>query len=190
MNKFKVGSTVKVVNPADEELFGHIGIIRDFVNGAYLVKVDMGCGKDYWIPYESLELVSNPSVIQQVMDVLRIPVNTPIDIYSSKHGSKYLASPYVFDGKNFYNCMSKCFADGAIGKLISGECTFKVKKSFPQKGDNYYCITVDGNIRRNNYDAGTVDITLKLIGNFFQTKEEAESHREEILAKYQEAKNL
>lgn len=46
---------------------------------------------------------------------------------------------------------------------------------WPQEGDKYFCIAVDGKLDRLTFDRSEVDRKIQDFGNFFRTKEEAEA---------------
>ena len=51
---------------------------------------------------------------------------------------------------------------------------------WPQGGDKYFCIAVDGKLDRLTFDRSEVDRKIQDFGNFFRTKEEAEAALERV----------
>lgn len=51
---------------------------------------------------------------------------------------------------------------------------------WPQEGDKYFCIAVDGKLDRLTFDRSESDRKLQDFGNFFRTKEEAEAALERV----------
>lgn len=51
---------------------------------------------------------------------------------------------------------------------------------WPQEGDKYFCIAVDGKLDRLTFDRSEVDRKIQDFGNFFRTKEEAEAALERV----------
>lgn len=51
---------------------------------------------------------------------------------------------------------------------------------WPQEGDKYFCIAVDGELDRLTFDRSESDRKLQDFGNFFRTKEEAEAALERV----------
>lgn len=51
---------------------------------------------------------------------------------------------------------------------------------WPQRGDKYFCIAVDGKLDRLTFDRSEVDRKIQDFGNFFRTKEEAEAALERV----------
>ena len=51
---------------------------------------------------------------------------------------------------------------------------------WPQEGDKYFCIAVDGKLDRLTFDRSEVDRKLQDFGNFFRTEEEAEAALERV----------
>ena len=48
------------------------------------------------------------------------------------------------------------------------------EKVWPQDGDKYYFVTVDGDIILDTWEGGSYDNDIKAVGNCYRTKEEAE----------------
>ena len=51
---------------------------------------------------------------------------------------------------------------------------------WPQEGDKYFCIAVDGELDHITFDRSEVDRKIQDFGNFFRTKEEAEAALERV----------
>jgi hypothetical protein len=76
-------------------------------------------------------------------------------------------------------------------KLTSMEATLnKVDKAFPQVGDKYRYILSDGRIASDTYVGSTEDKERIAMGNFYQTKAEAEKSRDKQLAKVRVIRKL
>lgn len=72
-------------------------------------------------------------------------------------------------------------------KLLMGNAEI-IKKPFrPEVGDLYWVIRRDGNFDCNHFNHDTYDIMAMYMGNCFYSKAEAELHKDEILAKFQDA---
>ena len=88
---------------------------------------------------------------------------------------------YLFkqDGKNKENWIG---ADHPLLALISGQKKIVKMPWKPHDGDNFFYITIFGNIERKSYVKNIpYDCTLIRMGNCFKTREEAEEHKEEWL---------
>ena len=69
--------------------------------------------------------------ITQIMNILGIEKDVPIDIYF-KDGGKSMFSPYVFNGEHMLDCDSG-ESDSSIGYIATGKYTFKPAIKAPTK---------------------------------------------------------
>ena len=69
--------------------------------------------------------------ITQIMNIIGIEKDVPIDIYF-KDGGKSAFSPYVFNGEHMLDCDSD-ENDSYISELATGKCTFKPAIKLPTK---------------------------------------------------------
>ena len=73
--------------------------------------------------------------------------------------------------------------------LIALADELESRKKF-RENDRYYYVRIDGNIIEEMFSKkSSFDLTQILIGNAFKTKSEAEAHKDEIMAKYQDLRD-
>ena len=78
--------------------------------------------------------------------------------------------------------------DSVLNGLLTGECTIKKKRWKPKDGEEYFYVDEDGNIGSFIFDMICISDTAMLyMGNCFRTSEDAEAHKDEIMAKFKEA---
>lgn len=101
---------------------------------------------------------------------------------------------YMLSDKGIQSCMTDEsgnivrteYPDACLCWLLTGRY-FIIKKQWkPKIGEMYFCVGVSGNINCTTWDEHTVDIMHYLAGNCYRTKKDAETHKDEILAKMKE----
>ena len=133
------------------------------------------------------EVVKKESTLAKTLKLLGFKEGKKYNLYN-EGGEHSDFSPYTFDGEHLLDC------DGDVSdswyRIIKGYVTFKEVKPFPQKGDTYYYITVNGGVNEFHNDLLSFDLAFKAMGNMFKTKEDALAHKDKIMAKYKEAEEL
>lgn len=77
-----------------------------------------------------------------------------------------------------------------LNNIVTGKNAIVKKPWKPKNGDKYWYICADGELVEAacSYSEGnSYDLAMLYMGNCFRSREDAEAHRDKILAKYKEA---
>ena len=183
--KFKAGQIVTVDPSSEHGMVDGITLMED---GNYIYTVKYAGGKTMETKGSYMaEVMKKESTLAKTLKFLGFEEGKKYNYYN-EDGEYYYFSPYTFDGEHLLD------RDGDVSDnwymIIKGYGTFKEVKPFPQKGDTYYYITVNGGVNDSHNDLLSFDLAFKAMGNMFKTKEDALAHKDEIMAKYKEAEEL
>lgn len=120
--------------------------------------------------------------MKQVAEMLGVEMRERFDL---KNAHNYTIKDCYLDNDGLHNSRSiiiECdFAD-----ILNGNAEI-IKRPFrPKFGDTYYTIKYCGNIEFTKYEGVTIDLMAVYMGNCFRTEDEAEAHKDEIMAKFRE----
>lgn len=73
-----------------------------------------------------------------------------------------------------------------LNKLITGTIEIVKLPWKPKTGDDYYIVHPNGTIGETFFYGNVSDYAMLYMGNCFPTEAEAETHKDEIMAKYRE----
>jgi hypothetical protein len=73
--------------------------------------------------------------------------------------------------------------DNSLARLLAGKYTIEKLPWKPKIDDTYWYVDINGHINGGSWDGCVVDYAYYYVGNCFETEEEAEAHKQEILDK-------
>ena len=77
-------------------------------------------------------------------------------------------------------------ANDYLNNLLIGNFEIIKKAWKPKRNEFYYIILMDGSVGKTFNNGQLIDAGLITLGNFFKTREEAEFHKDEMVAKMKE----
>lgn len=108
----------------------------------------------------------------------------------SQFGENYkIGFTYPDNMKSFHSSISLKSIREAGNKLIALADELRSRKKF-RDDERIYYVQTDGNVSYFNlFIKTTFHLSLIVMGNAFKTEAEAEAHKDEVLAKYQELRD-
>lgn len=159
-------------------------------------KLICAIGSFYWeknfkrVDGENMKIKEKVTIAKRMLWVsneLGIPMGVEFDIIRN-NGKKLLCSPYKFTISGLKGTGSKKFdtiMNAKIGYLLASKYQYELVpfKDRINGGDEYWYIGYDGQNYVTTYNGGYTDKYRLSIGNFFETKEEAEKHELKAIKK-------
>lgn len=192
--KYRVGDIVKIREDLENTyavsgmykykgMTARITTVAERGYGYYLIDLDHG---DYCWTDNKFEEQSTATPYQSTLDVvvkeLNLEYHQPFKIVSDDLKYNGMTVAFTNRGLTSFDDSNADFV--LLGMLITGEVGYKIIPFSPKEGDEYWYVSIHGQVFTTKHDNGTFDYYCKFFKNQFPTKEIAEQNKEDILSKF------